>query len=274
MVKPVLRKISTGIVAMNKERGSKEISAWPIDLLPELDDELTDASRIVNVKAIDSFGNPVVYRVEQSAVIKPIIWIGDTNRYTPPDVRRGERVDIYQVGNDDRYYWSARGQDEHLRRLETVLFGISANPDNNKENSRDNSYFWEWSSHDGHITLQTSQANGEKAAFTFQFDTFKGLLVIEDEKGNTIYLDSVNTDIMFENADGSFIQLIKDVINVKTKTLNVDAENINIKSKQTKWDNSGTWTLNTKDATISATSSATVSGSSKVTVTGGSVFIN
>lgn len=274
MFEPIIKKISTGIVAMNKERGSKEIAAWPIDILPELDDELTDASKIVKIKAIDDSGNVVVYRAEQSAVIKPIVWMGDTNRHTPPDVRRGERVDIYQVGNDDRYYWVSRGADDHLRRLETILWGISANPNNDTENTKENAYYWEWSSHDGHITLHTSMANGEVASFTFQFDTFKGLVIIEDEKGNTIYLDSVNTDIKLENADGSFIQLIKDVINLKTKTYNIEAEQINVKSKNTKWDNENGWNLNSKTIDIAASSTVTVSGSSKATITGGSVFIN
>lgn len=269
----VVRKISRGIVAVNKERNSKVISAWPIDLLPELDDDLTDASEIVEIKAIDDFGKTVFYKARRSAVIKNIVWGGDTNRLTAPDVRRGERVNIYQVGDDDRYYWSSCGMDDNLRRLETVIRTVNANPDNNKENDETNTWREEWNAHDGHITLQTTMANGEVAAFTIQTNGKTGVYVVEDEKGNMIYLDSVNTDIAMVNADGTMVQLIKDTINMKCVNWNVDAENITINSKKTTWNSSDNWNLSTKSFNVSAGSSATIQGGA-VTINGTPIKLN
>ncbi|CAH0447968.1 baseplate assembly protein [Vibrio phage vB_VpaM_sm033] len=271
---PVVRRISRGVVAVNKERDSDIISAWPIDLLPEIDDDLTDAQEVVEIKTIDDMGKPVYYKSKRSAVMKNLKWGGETNRDTSPDVRRGERIEIYQIGDDDRYYWTSAGLDDHLRRLETIVRTCNANPSNDIPNDDTNVYREEWSGHDGHITLVTTQANGEAAAWTRQYNCTDGIYIVEDEKGNIIYVDSVNTDIMIRNAEGTYIQAVKDTINMKCVNWNVDAENIKINSKQTSWSNSDGWTLNTGTFTASAGQSATLKAGGTVTINGSSVAIN
>ncbi|UKZ10991.1 hypothetical protein CZP2022_268 [Vibrio phage C-ZP2022] len=271
---PILRRVSRGIVAANKSRGTDLISAWPIDLLPELNGELTTDSETIEVKAINDMGSPVTYRAKRSAVLKNIKWFGETNRVLPPDVRRGERVDIWQIGNDDRYYWVSEGKDDVLRRLETWAFAISANPDNAKQNDETNTYRWEWSSHDKHITLVTTMANGERAAWIEQYNLEEGYWVREDEKGNSWTFDSTNTDFKFENVDGSIFQIIKEDINLKCKNFNVDADNITVKSKKTTWSNSDAWNLSTGTFGVDAKNSAELKAGGSVTINGSTVAIN
>ena len=58
-------------------------------------------------------------------------WLGDsTNRITPPDVRRGEKVQIFQYSNVDKYYWQTITQPGvNVRKKETIVEAISNTTD-------------------------------------------------------------------------------------------------------------------------------------------------
>lgn len=141
-------------------------------------------------------------------------WLPTGNRKTAPNIRRGERVEIYQFGSNEKYYWRCAGLDEHLRRLETVVFGINSNPDEGSDGgSPDNMYFVEWSSHKKMITLSTSMNNGEFCKYDFQFDMATGRAVLQDNEGGSVMLDTRNKLIRLINSLGAFVELDKNDIN-------------------------------------------------------------
>jgi hypothetical protein len=68
------------------------------------------------------------------------------------------------------------------------------------------------STHDKHITLSTSQANGEPVGFTIQINTGKGFLVIEDTDGRIITMDKNDDQIMAKNVANTFVDLKGDTL--------------------------------------------------------------
>lgn len=134
----------------------------------------------------------------------------NSNRFTAPTMRVGERVQIWKESDTGRYWWSSMGLDESLRKRETIIFGISAN-DADGSGGRDpsNMYWFEMSSHSQKIALITSKHLGEKAAYQFYFDLAAGKVVLRDDVGNEITLESLERHIKLLNADGTFFELLK-----------------------------------------------------------------
>lgn len=226
------RFISMGIVELNKKRGTGMVYVTPIELVPEISDDIDGSVNDKIAKGIDPLTD-TTYRVSVSyGKAMWCKWYGETNRKTAPDVRRGERVLIWQVGDSDVYYWQSLGRDDHLRRLETVVWTFNANPNNDdKMPSDEDTWSMEINTHDGHATFRTTMKNNEKAMWTTQYNMAKGYFSHEDEKGNVVYIDSVNTDMMFRNADDTFIQLYKDKINLETVTWNAKIDTFNVEAK-------------------------------------------
>lgn len=302
-----LRPISQGIVAENKARDTDMVSIWPVEIIPSLIDDLTTTTVKRETMGIgpegqpldneDYKGSPYAVSVQMSAVIKAQ-WLGETNRVTSPDVRRGEQVMLYQAGDSDKYFWLSLGRDDNLRRLETVVYAFNANPDNaDADMSRENCYVLEYNTHDKHVTLTTSKANGEPTAYTHQFNTGDGTWTLEDDIGNGMHLDSQEKHFIYRNADKSHIEINKKHIDIYTEetifsktetwglkcdTMNVDAGTINVKAGKIKID-AGKMTIKaptlwtggltidsiTTGALAAAPGTAGSSGSGKVTAAGG-----
>lgn len=102
-------------------------------------------------------------------------------------------------------------------------------------------YYLEISSHNKMIALHTSTANGEAVGFDIQINTKDGRLTIQDTVGQEFFLDSIARQLYMRNADGSIVEINKEVcniqtpteVNLKTKTWNVDVETANIKTTTT-----------------------------------------
>lgn len=277
--KPQFRSVGIGYVAHNKPRNTHEVRIWLAEELPLLNNELREGSEKRRVGGVDNDGNTQVFEINESAT-SVARWKGDTNRASSPDVRRGERVEVYKLGDSDIYYWDSLGWDEHLRRLETILLVVNADPSGgNVMPNIDNSYSLEVSSHDKHITLRTSQKNGERCRYTVQINTGSGTFTLEDDIGNYIHLDSRSRHWKWTNASGSYMELKKrdinivapstinvtfDVCNMKGSELNIDVPKINVKghTKHTgKFDIDGATTI-VQGATIDKLDAASLTGGS------------
>jgi hypothetical protein len=133
---------------------------------------------------------------------------GGSNRLTAPDVRRGVQVEIYASADDDKYYWRSMGMDDHLHKLETVIWGISNTTDESvTELTPDVMYWVEFSTHSKKIALSSSKSNGEPYMYEFFFDTDKGEFTITDDIGNFINLQSALNLIHIQNMLGTFIKV-------------------------------------------------------------------
>lgn len=199
-----LKFYSLGVVAENKLLSSKEVEVTPVEEMPMLDGELAPVAVDYNAKAVDKLGSSYESTVETTTTVKAK-WlpIGAANRMSAPDVRRGEMVILYKFGDTDKYFWSTLNEDIKLRKLETVIYGYSATTNEGAEVNGDTYYFIEISTHKKLITLHTSKDNGEPFTYDIQLDTANGKLVITDDVGNYILLDSAQSQIVLKNVDES-----------------------------------------------------------------------
>ena len=199
-----LRFYSLGIVAENKLLSSKEVEVTPIEEMPLLDGELAPVAFDYSAKAVDKLGSAYETTVQTTTTIKAK-WLplGASNRISAPDVRRGEMVVLYKFGDVDKYFWTTQNEDLKLRKLETVIYAFSATTNEAAEVNGENFYFIEISTHKKLITLHTSKAYGEPFGYDIQLDTGNGRLVITDDVGNYILLDSSLSQIMLRNVDES-----------------------------------------------------------------------
>lgn len=232
-----LRFYSIGIVAENKALSSKIIEVTPTEELPMISGQITGMIDTIDSKGVDAKGqNYETKLVTTNTIQAEWLRLGDANRLTPPDVRRGESVIIYQFADGDKYYWNTLKNDSKLRKLETVVWGISATRKEGDGSDPASMYYIEFSSHTKLITLHTSQANGEKWGYDIQINPGTGYLVIKDTNDNFIKIDSLNEAIKLSNASGSFVELKKKNIAIKApETITIDAKTLTMTSTTGLW---------------------------------------
>lgn len=217
----ILKLISYGVVAANKPLSSMNIEVSPIEQLPMLDGEITDNLTSETNKGIDADGASYEVNTKSSATVTARWLPFGSNRKTAPDVRRGEKVCIWQYGDADKYYWSELEYNGKLRKKETVIFMISNTSVEEEEPTLDNTYFFLWSTHDKLLQLHTSTNDGEPYGYDFTINTKAGNFQFTDTIENTIFLDSASKRIVLKNAaDTSFdlnaeslyINVVKDYV--------------------------------------------------------------
>lgn len=281
-----LRIYSLGIVANNKEMGSNTIEVVPIETTPFMDGEIASMPYDAEASGKDAQGNSFNVKVTADQAIQAH-WIRQqaSNRITAPDVRRGMRVLIWQFADDNKYYWTDAGMDSHMMKLETVVFQISATKDEDADSTAvENSYYLEMSSHNKMITLGTSKANEEFCGYVVQMNLAEGRIVITDDIGNDITLDSKETIISAENAEGTIFALEKrnivgyapDHINlVAEQQMNFSCREFTLQCETGKINASSSFTLTTPTFNAqcdNTTFSGNVKLDSQLTVQGASRF--
>lgn len=214
---------STGIAANNKVVDSELLYVVPMEAVSMQDGELISQPFTQDAEGWD--GKDELYRVQvKTDTAIQCRWKRETNRRTPPDVRRGERVEIWRFADRDVFYWASMGMDEHLRKLETYVIGISGTPNEDEDGTQpDYGYHMEFSSHKGRITIATSAKNGEKCTYAVQLNPADGKLTISDELGNNFHINSLEAIVEMENADKTIVQLNKQDIFMKAEN-NIDVK--------------------------------------------------
>ena len=242
----IFQPYSVGIVAQNKELNSNWIEATPVEDAMILAGELTDHVYQYQSSGLDADKKPYQTNVKTSATIK-CKWLASSqsNRMTAPDVRRGEKVMIYRVANSTMFYWDTMVNNSNTRRLETVVHAYSGTQKEDEQLNEQNSYVTEVSTHKKLVRLiHTSQANGEHFVYDIYVDTGNDFIMLKDNVGNFITLNSAKHQIHLKNKDQSEVELIQrvinirspDTINIKTTTLNIETTTINSKGK---WNQQG-----------------------------------
>lgn len=231
-----LKLFSLGIVSENKSLNSKYIEVVPIEQLIFLDGELTSTVDTVSTTGLDQSGNPYNVSLKRSNSIQAL-WLplGESNRATAPDVRRGERVLIYSYADTEQYFWVDSGLDTRLRKLETVTTKWSNTRDEDKDaDSPDSCWSFEVSTHKKLITLSTNKSDGEPFAYTFQVNAKEGRVTLTDDVGNFFELDSKQTSIKMQNIDGTIVHLNKQNILASAENITINGnQSVNIKSGNT-----------------------------------------
>lgn len=260
--------LGMGVVASTKQTGDKQIMVRLPGMFPMDDGRNQATAQEQEQKSVDAQGNTVSSKTLVSNTM-PAFWksMGDTNRLTPPDVREGTEVAIYQITGQKKYYWTLWGVNAKTMRLETVIMGWSANP-NTDENitegeedfNIDNFYTLMVSTHTGKITLRTAQKNGEKTLFELMIDAMAGKIMIGGKEKNYLMLDDIAHSFTYMNADGSIFNVLKEKIsmyakdsinlngdkeiNLLTKKLNIQCEQWQVKAASAQFDISNVWNVN------------------------------
>lgn len=210
----MFQPFSIGVVAENKALKSKVIKVTPSEDLPFIDGEIKENVTATAYAGTDDRGTPYEGTATTDNTIDATWLPYGTNRVTAPDVRRGMRVMLYRMGEDDgkagNVYWRSMGWDDHLMKLETVIFAFSATVDASKDViDVESCYFVEVSTHQKHLLMHTSSANGEPFEYLFKFNTEIGDVTLTDDINNKIYMNSGEHQILLENADGAKVELNK-----------------------------------------------------------------
>lgn len=205
-----LKPYSIGIVAANKPLSEWVIDVTPIEELTMLNGEINSDQHEETVDSQDQTGAAYQIKLTKSASIKAT-WLpmGNGNRKTPPDVRRGAEVILWRMADSNDMYWMTLKDDMALRKLETVVYAWSATKNEADPQNQDTSYFLELSTHRKLIHFHTSKRNGEPFGYDIQINTDEGFIKFQDDAGNFIILDSKERQIAIKNTDGSYIDLNK-----------------------------------------------------------------
>lgn len=206
-----LQLFSIGYAMENKKLSSKNLYITPIELLAYLDGDIVHEETKDTTEGVDYFGEHYsVSAISSNGLEAEWMPLGDSNRDTAPDIRRGARLLLYRYADADKYYWVDPGMDSGIKRLETVRWTFSNTKDESvKALSADNSWYMELSTHTKLITLATNKSDGEKFAYTIQVNAKEGAVTISDDVGNFFEIDSEERKLTLKNKDGSYFILDK-----------------------------------------------------------------
>lgn len=248
-------------VLEDKEIGSDILLVSLIETFPGSTGLMVADTQTIDVKGKDSTGKEYGAKTNTDNVIKAHWLSWGSQRITSPDMRRKMRVMVYRYADTDEYYWEDMGLDSHLMRLETVVWGINNNPDGTGASSISpkNMHTLEFSSHTKQLTLRTCKTQGEPTAYVFQLNLGGGSVTLADDLGNALSLDSTEAIWHIQNTFGSFFTMDKnnilafaaELIDMKTKLVNVQAETVKITANLFSGDISKLFHVNTPQANFS-----------------------
>lgn len=254
----------------------------PSEKLTFVDGELKSNPTQDTVSGVDATGKSFSSNATtDSAITAKWLPLG-SNRHTPPNIRRGERVLVWRYGDLDTFMWTDLGWDQNLRNLETVTYVWNASQDQNDHTtSAKNTYYVEVSTHKGTMTVQTSQANGEKCTYTLQLNPMNGTFTFADNLGQTLFIDSVNQRFYMQNKSQTSFLIDKqnltitvpdtftvnatNAVNITTKNYVLTAQNVTIKASQD---------ITVQSATFHGTASTSVAIDSPQVTIGGVQIAN
>lgn len=234
----VLQCVGTGTVANTKNTNTKEIFVYlPLNNPTAEGGVQLDVKQVQNT-AQDSEGKPVTTNVLKSNKMVPATWIalGEPNRLTPPDVREGTQVALYNVTGSSDYYWTTFGFAAETMRLESVIFGWNGDPNINKDSTFDISKYYQFTidTRSGVVSFRNSNANGEATILDLTFNYMAGHLSLSGAQKNQLVFDDVEHSLTYVNADESIFTVNKQKAAIYTKdSIMLQAEKtIQFKTKQ------------------------------------------
>ena len=210
--------VSIGRATQNKARASRHLNVLAVELAAATDGEVTHNPLEEVITGFDAEGHEYNVKTITTRDIDCEWLPNEDNRVTPPDIRRGELVEIWRMADTEQYYWRCMGLRNNLRTLESVVYAWNASPEAGGGGiDFDKCYYLAISAHDGHITLGTSKANGEPFKYTLQLNTKEGSVALTDDVGNYFELNSKERSLELKNADNSFIKIEKQWMNLEAE---------------------------------------------------------
>lgn len=210
-----------GNVIKDKPLDSDIIELYPIEIISQFGDELDLEEMIANI-SVDLMGNVSNPSVTPTTILKAD-WlpIGDSNRITSPNVKRGELVIIYRFGETDKFYWNTLGtHNTKRRRKEKVVYRFGNTDEFDVDLDETNSYFITVDTVDKKVRLDTVDNDGEETWYKIELDTVNGVMTFLDGRENSIIMNS--------KEDTLSLDIKKDINVLVGKDTNVEVtENVN-----------------------------------------------
>lgn len=204
---------SLGMIAQDIAEDSFEVQVFPMEITTSGGGDLNEPPRNAT-DSVDAKGENSSVVVDKGKVVTATwVPIGASNRITPPNVCKGETVMLYNHAGTDQYYWTTMDNEMDLRKNEKATFFFSNKPGIASDGLLEKSYYFTIDCINKFIRLFTNKNDGEYTTWEVKIETDKGLLFIEDGKGNRVEIDS--------QKDKLTITTLKDVeINTKNATVN------------------------------------------------------
>lgn len=199
---------SYGIVSEDIEPGTAWIEAIPIEINFVNPTAVRAAEQSTEHAFVSGNAKDTVTSNEGNSVPAKW-WKFNSFQVTPPNVKKGDEVVIYRLGETDIYFW----EDLNSTNVKTTVNVIYAYPADDKHQMADdlsNAYVVQISSIEKMIQIRTSMANGEGAAFNFQFNLRDGTHQCTDQKGNKYWINSKENDVGLENENGTKFNILKE----------------------------------------------------------------
>lgn len=224
-----LKVSSLGIVVESKPRGTDYILVSPIEQLNmQAEGTIKEQTQDYTGDKTDLESTSFKSEHESKNYVRAK-WApySESNRTSAPDVRAGETVLIYKYADVDEYYWCDYLREPELRRQEDVLYSYSNLPNGSDSFDEETSYWVRYNTIDKYVRLHTAKNDGEPFSYDIVIDTKEGKIIITDDGGNSVELDS---------AKGNLSVNVKNDINLKAGgSINLEATNaINLKAQTIK----------------------------------------
>ena len=233
------RKVYQAIAMEDLKENSIALNVFPVEALPGMvGGGFKAASTTASFSTIDEDGNTLHHSITTSNHITAE-WSSFNGESKPNNVKKGQQVVLYQIGNTDKWYWSFKARDAEMGTTDNRVEYVPARPmekSGTLPNDED-AYKRGINTIEGIVThLKTSQANGEPVAIHIVTYTKQGLFSLTDNKGvktkqgdgkgpelddvttdpkgnkqysNSIIVDFVNNTIQLLTNEGAMVMLNK-----------------------------------------------------------------
>lgn len=205
-----LKLHSVGIVAEDKAKDSNEIEVILIEVTPGLIGNVEVVQNVVDVDVTNSSGDKKVVTLTFSNTV-PATWLptGDSNRLSSPDVVANEKVNVYQFGDTNQYFWVPHNTRHEFRKKETVIYGWASedDPEATIEVGK-NLWLFEVSTDKGYMQVTTTGRGGETYTYDIKLDANKGF-TLQDNQDNIFEFDTENERFRFLNKSKTEIKMEK-----------------------------------------------------------------
>ncbi len=198
----ILVIMGTGIATKDLEEGQLYLDVNPSQsVVPDADMPI-DKTKDVKSKYTDSKGNKQSANKKVGLGLK-MPWLSmNSNRALPPTVVKGMEVFIWKNILSNDYYWSSWDGQEDLIPQEQALF-LFSNLKKPQKVPRDQKNSWAVgiSPKTGELFVHTTNNNGEKAVFKFDFSTKTGKAIM-NVNGSSVEISA--GEITFNTANVVF----------------------------------------------------------------------
>lgn len=204
-----------GYAAKDNDEQSRELDVYSEEILPFFQGINGKLDGMCTKSQIKTTGNNGAFEAEINTtnVIHCIYRDDSSSGATPPLVRKGEQVLIYNYGDNSTWYWKSEGRNDNNRRTDIWRRAISGTLENAPELNDNNSYFIEMDTRKTHrIRISTSKQDGEEFRYLIMLDAGKSQVYIGDDTDNQLFIDSKEHKVGIRNKDESLLMLDKENI--------------------------------------------------------------